>query len=403
MFDYTLRLNKKASFRFTLTRWILLLLAVFGIFILIYRLLNGLGATTNLSDRWPWGFWIYMDLILSGLGACGFSMAILTHIFHVEKYKPLARRALLMSFFCYLLVFLILFIEIGRWDNFYWFFVSGAFTSPLYEVAICITLYIIVQVFELLEVWGDRYKSWVKHITRFFLPVFVLVACIIPFGQEAAYGALYLAMPTKLNTIWYSQFLPWACLITSFSGGLCFVAAEYYAHNRHYKKTSDDSMIKSLLRIAGAFLVIYIVLKFIDLSVRGAWTEVFSGSASGNMFLIEFIVGFIVPAVLIFSPLIKRSMYQVIAAICGIVGLLLNRFDFVFVGMAKYAGVSYFPKWTEIWLVIGLTSLVVLLYMFAIENLPVNQGKNDKKPDIVSRPPAGIIHLSKSEQNSVSE
>ncbi len=403
MFDYTLKINKKASFRFTLTRWILLLLAVFGIFILIYRLINGLGATTNLSDEWPWGFWIYMDLILSALGACGFAVAILTHIFHVEKFKPLARRALLMSFFCYVLVFLILFIEIGRWDNFYWFFISGAFTSPLYEVAICITLYIIVQVFELLEVWGDRYKSWVKHITRFFLPFFVLLACIIPFGQEAAYGALYLAMPTKLNVIWYSQFLPWACLITSFSGGLCFVAAEYYVHNRHYKKTSDDAMIRSLLRVAGAFILIYIVLKFVDLSVRGAWTEVFSGSASGNMFLVEFIVGSLVPAVLIFSPMIKKSMYQLIAAGCGILGVLINRFDFVFVGMADYANVSYFPKWTEIWIVIGLTALVVLVYLFAIENLPVNQGKNDEKPDIVSRPPTGIIHLSKSEQNSVSE
>lgn len=403
MFDYTLKINKKANFRFTLTRWLLLLLAAFGIFILIYRLLNGLGATTNLSDEWPWGFWIYMDLILSALGACGFAVAILTHIFHVEKFKPLARRALLMSFFCYVLVFLILFIEIGRWDNFYWFFISRAFTSPLYEVAICISLYILVQVFELLEVWGDRYKSWVKHIARFFLPFFVLIACIIPFGQEAAYGALYLAMPTKLNVIWYSQFLPWACLITSFSGGLCFVAAEYYAINRHYKKASDDSMIKSLLRVAGVFLVIYVVLKLIDLSVRGAWGEVFSGSASGNMFLLQLVLGFIVPAVLIFSSKIKKPRYQIIAAVCGILGVLIHRFNFVFVGMAKYTDVSYFPKWTEIWMVIGLTSLVVLIYLFAIENLPVSRGKNDKKADIVSRPPAGTIRISKNEQNSVSE
>lgn len=403
MFDYTIKVNKKASFRLTLTRWILLLLAVFGIFILIYRLINGLGSTTNLSNEWPWGFWIYMDLILSALGACGFSIAILTHIFHVEKYKPLARKALLMSFFCYVLVFLILFIEIGRWDNFYWFFVSNAFTSPLYEVAICITLYIIVQVVELLEVWGDRYKSWVKQITRFFLPVFVLVACILPFGQEAAYGALYLAMPTKLNVIWYSQFLPWACLITSFSGGLCFVAAEYYASNRHYKKTSDHAMMKSLLRVAGVFILLYIVLKFVDLSTRSAWGEVFSGSVEGNMFLLEFVVGSIVPAIIIFSPMVKKPLYQVIAALTGIAGVLLNRFDFVFVGMAKYAGASYFPKWTEIWLVVGLTALVVLLYLFAVENLPVSQGKDDKKPDIVSRPPAGIIHMSKKEQKSISE
>ena len=233
MFDYNIRINKKANFRFTLTRWLLLLLAVFGIFIMIYRLINGLGDTTNLSNEWPWGFWIYCDLILSALGACGFAVGILVHVFHIRQFKPLARRALLLSFFCYVLVFLILFIEIGRWDNFYWFLISFAVTSPLYEVAICITLYIILQVFELLEVWGDRYKPWVKTVVKFFLPVIVLLACVIPFGQEAAYGAIYLAMPTKLNVIWYSQFLPWACLITSFSGGLCFVAAENTKENPH--------------------------------------------------------------------------------------------------------------------------------------------------------------------------
>ncbi|MDO4541481.1 MAG: polysulfide reductase NrfD [Bacillota bacterium] len=391
MFDYNLRLNKKACFRFTLTRWLLLLLAAFGICIMIYRLLNGLGDTTNLSDEWPWGFWIYMDLILSALGACGFAVGILGHVLHIQRFKPLGRRALLMSFFCYVLVFLVLFIEIGRWDNFYWFFVSGAFSSPLYEVAICITLYLILQLFELVEVWGDRYKPWVKRVLGFFMPFIVLVACVVPFGQEAAYGAIYLAMPTKLNVIWYSQYLPWACLITSFSGGLCFVALEYRLVNRHYKKLSDDKMIIDLLRIAAAVFVVYLVLKIGDLTVRGAWGEVFSGSASGIMFLVESIVGFIVPAIIIFSPWIRKTGMQIIAALCGVAGVLINRFNFIFVGMSDHAGVAYAPSWMEIWLIIGLTALIILCYLFAVENLPIIKGKGEKRSDIVSRPPIGRI------------
>ena len=391
MFDYNIRINKKANFRFTLTRWLLLLLAVFGIFIMIYRLINGLGDTTNLSNEWPWGFWIYCDLILSALGACGFAVGILVHVFHIRQFKPLARRALLLSFFCYVLVFLILFIEIGRWDNFYWFLISFAVTSPLYEVAICITLYIILQVFELLEVWGDRYKPWVKTVVKFFLPVIVLLACVIPFGQEAAYGAIYLAMPTKLNVIWYSQFLPWACLITSFSGGLCFVAAEYTIANRHYRKESDNTMIIKLLRVAAVFLLIYLVIKIGDLTVRGAWGEVFSGGLEGNMFLLETIVGFIIPAVIIFSPWVKKVAFRLTAAICGVAGVLINRLDFVFIGMADYAGASYSPSWMEIWIVIGFTALMVLLYLFAVENLPVFRGKNEKHPDVVSLRPIGHI------------
>ena len=81
--------------------------------------------------------------------------------------------------------------------------------------------------------------------------------------------------------------------------------------NRHYRKVSDDRMIVNLLRIAGAVIILYLVLKIIDLSVRGAWGEVFSGGMEGNMFLLETIVGFVVPAVIIFSPWIKKRQYAV--------------------------------------------------------------------------------------------
>lgn len=385
MFDYNLRLNEKTTIRFTFGRLFLLCMAGIGIILMIYRLINGLGAATNLSDAWPWGFWIYMDLILSALGACGFAVAILAHIFHMEKFKPLARRALLISFLCYVLVFLILFIEIGRWDNFYWFFVSGAFTSPLYEVAICITLYIMVQAFELLEIWGDRYKPWLKWIVRFFLPVFVLLAAILPFGQQAAYGALYLAMPGKLHAIWYSQFLPWGCLISAFYGGLCFVALEYNVSNRYFREKSDFFMIGSLLRISGIVMVVYLLLKGMDLSMRGVWGEVFAGSIEGNMFLLEIIVGIVVPLILTLTPLVNDKKYQLLAAVCGVLGVLLNRFNFIFTGMAGHADTFYFPSAIEIGIVIGLVALIVLLYLFLVENLPVFRNKEDKKPEIVIR------------------
>ncbi|MEG1477978.1 MAG: NrfD/PsrC family molybdoenzyme membrane anchor subunit [Clostridiales bacterium] len=403
MFDYSVKINKKVEFRLTLTRWILLLLTLVGISLMVFRLINGLGASTNLSNEWPWGFWIYCDLILSALGACGFAIGILVHVFHVQKYKPLARRALLVSFLCYTLVFLILFIEIGRWDNFYWIFASFAFTSPLYEVFACLTIYFILQILELVEIWGDRYKHWVQHIAKFFLPAIILVACVIPFGQEAALGALYLGMPTKLNALWSSQFLPWGCLISAFFGGICFITTEYYGMNRHYRQKSDPTMMKSILRLAAVVMWAYLILKIIDISVRGLWGYAFSGTMEANMFLIEMFIGIVVPAVLAFTPFMAKPKFQIFVALCGVAGILLNRFNFIFVGMAKYAGVSYFPSWIEIWTVIGLTALVVLVYLFAVENLPIFRDKNKKKAEVVSMRESGYISPVKKADGSVSE
>ncbi|MBQ2763824.1 MAG: hydrogenase, partial [Firmicutes bacterium] len=121
MFDYNLRLNSKTTLRLTFGRLCLLAFGAVGVALMGFRLLNGLGYT-DLSDAWPWGLWIYMDLVLSALGSCGFAVGILAHVLHLKAFQPLARRALLVSFLSYLMLFLILFVEIGRWDNFYWIF-----------------------------------------------------------------------------------------------------------------------------------------------------------------------------------------------------------------------------------------------------------------------------------------
>lgn len=384
MFDYNLRLNKKTTFRFSFGRLCLLALGGCGLLIMLYRLLNGLGVT-NLSNEWPWGFWIYCDMILSAIGSCGFAIGILTHVLHLEKFMPLARRALLLSFFCYLLVFLILFAEIGRWDNFYWVFISFAWPSPLYEVFICLTLYFLVQGAELLEVWTarylPRYKKWVAAV----MPFFVLIACILPFGQEAALGAIYLAMPGKLSAIWYSQYLPWGCLISAFSGGLCFIVMEYYGSNRYFRVRSDVPMMSSVMTLAAAVIGVNLILKIIDLSVRGAWGLVFSGTVEANLFMLEIVIGSLVP-LLIFLPKVKASRTgQVVTAGCGVFGVLLNRANFVFTGMSAHAVTEYVPSFAEWGMVLGLTALVIVAYVFSVENLPIYCNKGEHHYHIVVR------------------
>ena len=49
------------------------LLIVLGAIAIVYRLMHGLGASTNLNDRFPWGLWIGFDLLVGvGLAAGGF-------------------------------------------------------------------------------------------------------------------------------------------------------------------------------------------------------------------------------------------------------------------------------------------------------------------------------------------
>ena len=64
-----------------LVRWrpgfwggLLYLLLVLGGGVLAVRFTRGLGAVTNLSDRFPWGLWVGFDVLCGvGLAAGGFA------------------------------------------------------------------------------------------------------------------------------------------------------------------------------------------------------------------------------------------------------------------------------------------------------------------------------------------
>ena len=114
------------------------------------RFTKGLAATTNLTHTNPWGLWIGFD-VMSGvaLAAGGFVTSTAVYIFGMKEYKPIVRPAILTGFLGYFLV------------------VAGAAgrpraamapalpvhqaagpTSPLFEVALCVALYLTVLFIE---------------------------------------------------------------------------------------------------------------------------------------------------------------------------------------------------------------------------------------------------------------
>ena len=90
-------------------------LVILGLVPMILRYINGLGATTNLSDGRPWGFWISFDLYCGvALAAGGFTLAGAVYIFDLKKYRPVVRPAVLTAFLGYTLVILALLVDLGQ-------------------------------------------------------------------------------------------------------------------------------------------------------------------------------------------------------------------------------------------------------------------------------------------------
>ena len=366
--------GKRWNFKITPIR-----IAMFGIFAVtlvmyLYRYYVGLGAVTDLDDAYPWGAWIGADMNVIALAGAGFSMAIISHIFHAHKYEPLARRCLLMSFIGYVLVLLILIIEIGRWDNFWRPFVSPNLHSPMFEVYMCICAYLVLQVIELVEVVTEKVAPKIQQKMQSFMPIVFIAACTVPLGHQASLGALYLAMPAKLDAIWASQMMPWLFVFSSFFIGPCVAIVEYIWTSARYKMTIDTDMLYSLSRISAVLMAIYFVAKCADIVVRGQVAEVFAFDMVGNMFLLEMMLLTIVPIVIHLIPFGKTTGGLLTFGLSGMAGLILTRLNVVFTGMAAHLGGGYFPSFLEIFTTIGGFCFAFLVYLYVTENFPFFYG-----------------------------
>ena len=86
------------------------ILVTAGLYSTYFRFTRGLGASTNLFDTAPWGLWIGFDFLGVGLAAAGFTIAATVHIFHIHKFEPVVKPAILTAFIGYSLVATLLFV-----------------------------------------------------------------------------------------------------------------------------------------------------------------------------------------------------------------------------------------------------------------------------------------------------
>jgi len=80
----------------------------------------------------------------------------------------------------------------------------------------------------------------------------------------------------------------------------------------------------------------------------------------------------ILPIIMYATPSIRNKQNGVLfASILVVAGVIFNRMNVVFTGMAQAMGGSYFPSIWEWVLTIGMWSGLVLVYCFVVENFPI--------------------------------
>lgn len=367
---------KRPSLTGLITLGILGTLTLLGVGTGIYRLLTGLGTTTNLSDAYPWGLWIGFDFALIAFSGGAFTLCALIVIFNQRRCEAVERLVVLTGWLGYVLVLVLLLVDLGRPDRFYHFIIYFNHHSPLFEVCWCILLYTIVLTLEFAPVVfeGLRKPKTAHAIHRFAVPI-AIIGVTLSMMHQSTLGTLYLAMPTKLHTLWHSAMLPLFFLISSVGMGLSTVVlATLVGHRALGHKISGetmsvlDSMGKASIFVWG----IYLLLKLEDLLMAGQLGEAFAFDTQSVWFLAELVIGVLLPIILYAQPWVRKSQGGLLGtALLTTLGTVLNRFNTVLVGQKVVEGASYTPHWMEIAVQVGVLAAGILAWYLAASFLPI--------------------------------
>ena len=138
---------------------------------------------TNLTDLVPWGLWITIDLSAIALSAGAFSLCVAVYLIGLKRYQPIARTATFIGLIGYTMALLSLLLDIGRPDRFWHAVVFWNTHSLLWEVTMCVTLYLVVLVFEAMPVFAGlqwcrsrypRVAARLQH-THHYAPVLAII------------------------------------------------------------------------------------------------------------------------------------------------------------------------------------------------------------------------------------
>ncbi len=386
------------SYRFFTPGTIILgILALLGIGGYIYRLLFGLEAATNLDHQYPWGIWIAVD-VASGvaLAAGGFTTAALADIFHKEEYHVIVRPALLTALLGYTFVVIGLLADLGRYYNVWHPMLPSMWqgNSVLFEVGLCVMIYLTVLYVEFLPVIAERFAgrvslpgplrilnkiidSWLtvchKYLAR-FISLFIIAGVTLSCLHQSSLGTLMVIAPTKMHPLWYTNISPLLFLLSAIAVGFPMVIFESILSSRSFGMKPEMKVLSSIARYTPVLLGVYLAVKVADLTIRDAWPYLWEMSTQSIMYLIETLGGVVLPLILLSQARIRNSVRGLFLSAILIItlGVVLNRINVFLVAYKPlYATDTYFPSLIEIMVTIGLISALMLVYRFFVMTFPV--------------------------------
>ncbi len=366
---------------FTAFNLITVPIVLLGMGILVLRFAKGLGAVTNLSQDFPWGFWIGFDVI-TGVALAGgaYCITFIVYVMRVEKYHSIVNVTVLNGFLAYVFYAGALTLDLGRPWNIINPIIGNSFgfNSVLFLVAWHFMLYMAAEFLEFSPVIADwlgwrRVKKWLSAITLGAVIFGITLSTL----HQSGLGALFLMAKPKIHPLWYSEFIPILFFTSSIFAGLCMVIVEGTLTHRVLKDhidpdhhASHDEIIIGLAKFASIAVFVYYFFKLLTFLHGKQWTML--GDFWGFWYALEVGGLVLIPGAMLAFGVRHRNVEIIrMGSVLAILGVILNRLNLSVIAFKWYAPVHYYPSWQEIVVTLMVISVEIWVFRWVVSRMPV--------------------------------
>jgi Ni/Fe-hydrogenase subunit HybB-like protein len=360
---------------------------VAGLVILWFRFTEGLGSVTNLSQEFPWGFWIGFDVVTGVAFAGGaYVITFVVYVMKVDKYRPIVRVTVLNGFLAYVFYAGALVLDLGR----PWHIVnpiignSFGYNSVLFLVAWHFLLYMIAEAIEfspaVAEWLGARKARRILHALTLGAVIFGITLSML---HQSGLGALFLLAKSKIHPLWYSEFIPILFFVSSIFAGLSMIIFEGTISEKVLREHLGDrvggheNLVFGLAKGAAIAMFAYYFFKLLVFLHEGHWSEL--DTPWGWWFLVEVMGLVLLPCILYAFGVRNRSLGIIKAAsVLTLVGIVVNRLNISIIAFNWKAPVHYVPSWQEIVVTLMVISLEIWVFRWVVTRMPVYPGTNSR-------------------------
>jgi Ni/Fe-hydrogenase subunit HybB-like protein len=340
---------------------------------------------------------------------------VIVYLLRLKRFEIIGKLAVLIGFIGYSSAAMVIWFDLGQPFRFWHPMVYWQPHSLLWEITMCVVLYLTVLVAEIIPVLTEHpffeghplHKKYplinkivtiakpVSHWLHKGGPVLAVIGLTLSLLHQASLGAYYAVLYGR--GVWFNQSAPVQFVFSAMSGGIAFLFFLGVIVFRVMRPgLVKDDVLYDVARLAGGITLLLTYLRLWDWAVTNYYsfdlnislqTEALNAIApySLSFWLGQALLPVIAGAVLLSARTVKNFRYLMAVAVIPIFAAILTRWNYNFSGLVAtptydpYTPIirisSYTPTWVEFSVAALVISYWLLMFSLAARYLPFRGGQ----------------------------